>query len=510
MSSLFTMYLIMLNKILSCKRQILPVLLLPILGFILFGFRVDGPAAIEEVEIIVISGVAEPDDQYTYRLEEFAVPEGTGAIEVKFDYTGKHTHSEIEIGLFDPDGFRGTSRFSKSSFYVSKYRTTPSYFPGPVKAGLWQISLGFPTIRAKSEYEITIRLIPENHPEFYGPLDDSLSDVQRWYHGDFHTHTGHSDAFGCHDTEGRRSPCQVYQVAEAAHRNNLDFVSVTDHNTVSHHQDMMVIQPTFPNVLLMRGQEVTTFYGHANVIGTSIPIDFRIGYDGRNVQHIQQQSDSLGSLFYMNHPGRETGPSCTGCGWSADSTNYEMLEAVEIVNGTNVETEIAGIPFWHNLLNRGYQITGIGGSDDHGGGFGSAQPGTPTTVVWADNLSEKAILDGVRSGRVYLKTERAGDPDISFYAESGNLKWEMGSTIPVAEYSSSVISFHVITSPQNNLSAEWILNGETVEIQDISQEIEGGKIRFTYIMDEPAESWIRLNLRRNQKITTIANPIYLK
>lgn len=504
------MKLIMFYNILSRKLPFLLSFWLAIFTIFLFASQADGYSLTNDIEVVIIKGVVQPDDQYTYRLEEFTVPESTGTIEVEFDYTGKNTHSEIEIGLFDPDGFRGTSRFSKSSFIVSKYRTTPSYVSGPVSAGIWHISLGFPTIRAESEYEITIRLIPENHSEYYGPLNKSLSDEQRWYHGDFHTHTGHSDAFGCQDTEGHRSPCQVYQVAEASHRNNLDFVAINDHNTVSHHQDIMVIQPTFPKLLLMRGQEVTTFYGHTNVIGTSIPVDFRIGYEGRNVHHIQQEADSLGALFVINHPGRETGPSCTGCGWSADSTNYDLVDAVEIVNGTNVETEISGIPFWHSLLNRGYRIPAIGGSDDHGAGFGSAQPGTPTTVVWASKLSESAILEGVKSGKVYLKTERANDPDINFYAETDRKKWEMGDIIMLNEVDASPITFTLTMDAQNDMSAEWILNGETIKIQEIATAKNNGEIKFMHILDEPAPGWLRLNLRRGNNITTITNPIYIK
>lgn len=462
------------------------------------------------IQTIVIHGVAQPSDQYSYRLEEFIVPDGIGAMEIEFDYTGRHIHSEIEIGLFDPDGFRGTSRFSKSSFIVSKYRTTPSYFPGPVSAGTWHISLGFPTVRAESEYEILIRLIPENHPEFYGPLNDPLRDEPDWYHGDFHTHTGHSDAFGCHDTEGRRSPCQTYQVAEASHRNQLDFVAINDHNTVSHHQDIIGIQPTFPNLLLIRGQEVTTFYGHANVMGTSMPIDFRIGYGGRTITDIQKESKTYGSLFVINHPGRETGPSCTGCGWSAEDTDYTMVDAVEIVNGTNVETEISGIPFWHDLLNQGYRITAIGGSDDHGADFGRSQPGTPTTVVWAENLSEQAIIDGVKSGKVYLKTERASDPDIAFYATSGNQTWDMGGTILLEENLNESILFHLITSPQDNLTVEWILNGVTVQLQETAPLDEEGEMHFSYALEQPVSGWLRVNLRRDNRITTISNPVYMK
>lgn len=497
----------MLNKF-FCRLFYSLVLLILMSATSVYAHQSEADSSTNDILELNITGTVQPDDQYTYRLEPFEIPDNIGALHVEFDYTGKQSFAEIEIGLFDQDGFRGTSRFSKESFYVSKYRTTPSYFAGPVAAGEWAISLGFPTVQAESEYNINIQMIPKTHPDYYGPLTDSFSEDSKWYRGDFHTHTGHSDAFGCIDTNGRRSPCQAYQVAEAAHRNGLDFVSIADHNTVSHHQDMMVVQPTFPDLLLMRGQEVTTFFGHANVFGTSIPIDFRIGFEDRDVHHIQQQSDSLGTIFSINHPGRETGASCTGCGWSADSTNYELVDAIEIVNSTNVENDIAGIPFWHNLLNQGYQITAIGGSDDHSGGFGSAQPGTPTTMVWADGLSEQSILQGVKSGKVYLKTARSNDPDITFYAESDGRKWEMGSTIPVSGISTSSITFSLLTELQDGLSAEWILNGETVASKKSERKTEGDQIEFIYTMDTLEKGWLRLNLRKDGAITTITNPIY--
>ncbi len=464
-----------------------------------------------EPETVIISGVATPRDHYTYRLEPFSVPAHTGRIEVDFEYTGRGDFAEIEIGLFDPHGFRGTSRFSKGSFEVGRYEATPSYFPGFMPAGEWQVSLGFPTVRQESEYRITLRLYPETSSGFIAPRAQPLKSGPGWYQGDFHTHTGHSDAFGCHDTRGEHSPCQVYQVAESAHRAGLDFVAVTDHNTVSHYHDLRGLQPSFPDLLLIRGQEITTFYGHANLYGVGLPVDFRIGYEGRNVGHIQEESEELGGLFSINHPGRETGARCTGCGWSADSTDYARLEALEIVNSTHVETDISGIPFWHNLLNQGYRITGIGGSDDHAAGFGNSHPGTPTTVVWAAELSEAAILDGVRSGRVYLKTDSAETPDLSYYADAGYETWQMGSTIYLAELPvEGPVKFHAVTLQQEGLTAEWIQNGEVVAVQQAGEPNEEGKITFSYIPGTREEGWVRLNLRRNGTITVISNPIYLR
>jgi len=464
-----------------------------------------------EPETVIIRGMVTPQEQYTYRLEPFTMPANIGRIEVEFEYTGQHDFAEIEIGLFDPHGFRGTSRFSKSSFEVGRYEATPSYFPGHMPAGEWQISLGFPTVQQESAYKITIRLLPETAPEFAAPRKNPLQNGARWYAGDFHTHTGHSDAFGCQDTRGERSPCQVYQVAEAAHRNNLEFVAVTDHNTISHYHDINGLQPVFPDLLLLRGQEITTFYGHANIYGAGKPVDFRIGYEGRTVEHIQQDSRELGSLFAINHPGRATGAACTGCGWSAEQTNYDLVDAIEIVNGTNVENEISGIPFWHNLLNQGYQITGIGGSDDHDAGFGRAQPGMPTTVVWAAELSEAAILDGVRSGRVYLMTQGAEEAAFSFYANACYETWQMGSTIYLAELPvEDPVAFHAVTSQQEDLTAEWIHNGEVVAVQQAGEPDKNGMVSFSFTPSSNDKGWIRLNLRRNGAITLISNPIYLR
>ena len=68
--------------------------------------------------------------------------------------------------------------------------------------------------------------------------------------------------------------------------------------------------------------------------------------------------------------------------------------------GPTVEGPTAGLPFWHSRLNEGHRITAIGGSDDHAARSDRGRVGRPTTVVWASDLSESALLDGVRAGRV--------------------------------------------------------------------------------------------------------------
>lgn len=473
---------------------------------------------LSEISTLYIEGSVQPYEALTYRLEPFAVPEGIGRIEVHFEYEGKSDYAEIEIGLYDPERFRGTSRFSKNSFFLEMNRATASYYPGPILPGKWNISLAFPTITQPTDYRISVTMIPRNNLAYSGASDLVIQEAEQWYAGDFHTHTGHSDGFGCQNIKGERGPCQVYQIVEAATRYNLDFVGITDHNTVSHHQDMTIIQPLYPELLLLRGVELTTYFGHANVYGTSVPVDFRVGHEEWSFLDVQEQVQQLGATVSLNHPGRQTGVACTGCGWNEPTTKYESLQVLEIINGTNVENEISGIPFWHNLLDQGYKITGIGGSDDHGAGFGGAHPGIPTTMVYAPELSEKSLLNAVKEGNVYIKTKGPNGPTLDWRIDSGVESWRMGMTIPydmieTGQSNDNELSLLIEVEHEDLQLVEVIHNNRTLEVNCTMDTQTNDSVIYKWSCSLPDlnSGWIRLNLRdvKTLDITVVANPIYL-
>lgn len=456
-----------------------------------------------QVDSLKLSGTFSIEDKLTYKSIPFDVPEDIGILKILFVYDSDG--NEIEIGVFDPNRFRGTSRFSKSSFQISVNFATPSYLYGPIVPGTWHVSLGFPVINQAGSFTVHITMVSKNDPIYVGPSNLNLNNTKGWYSGDFHTHTGHSDGFGCRDTKGQRTPCQVYQIAQSAHEAGLDFVAVADHNTISHFQDIETLQPTYPELLLLQSQEMTTFYGHAVLHGSREWIDFRLGSDGNGIQKVLEDSKTRGSLISIVHPGRETGDSCTGCGWSADSTDFEMVDAIEIVNGDEVETSISGIPFWHDLLDKGFQITGIGGSDDHSAGFGEIKPGTPTTVVWADGLSEFDILNGVRSGRVYLRTRREDGAQFKFYATSDNQVWEMGGIIDTESIDSVE---YIVWMNELFHSVEIIVDGKSLDVTCRVVQTSTGYQCSINIKDHDFK-WIRINIRdQMNNIRIISNPIY--
>jgi hypothetical protein len=389
---------------------------------------------------IVLEGTLTRANRGTYMFREFQVPPGVRRIDVDYSYTGTREEGiELEIGIFDPEGFRGTSRFSKTAFFITPQRATPSYFPGPLIPGTWKILLGLPSIRdgSTSTYRVSVRL--RSGPAADGPSDMLPPGVvvagPAWYHGDLHGHTMHSDGFGCSSAGRDRRGCGPSELVRAGAARGLQFIALTDHNTTTHHAEMMSLQEVFGDVLLIRGQELTTFNGHANVYGTSQPIDYRLGFQGYTIDDAMTAAEREGALLSINHPGRATGERCTGCGWDAPGTDYGRLRSMEVVNSTSAEGPESGAAIWHQQLNRGLRITGIGGSDDHGAGSG--QPGsgvgTPTTVVYAERLSELAILNGIRAGHVYIKTRGPVGPDVYLTAQdAAGQRYMMGDTVPLS------------------------------------------------------------------------------
>src|SRR5437868_4895747 len=185
---------------------------------------------------LVLRGSIKGDQNNTYVEVPFAVPAHTARVTVSFRYTGKEERTTLDIGIQDPQRFRGWSGGNKSSFTISATDATPSYLPGEVLAGTWRLWIGVPNIRPKSvaSYEANayfapagIRTVPESFTEM------PLRSGDGWYRGDLHMHTAHSDG-QCQSQRGNKVPCPVFLTLETATTRGLDFVAVTDHNTVSH------------------------------------------------------------------------------------------------------------------------------------------------------------------------------------------------------------------------------------------------------------------------------------
>jgi hypothetical protein len=454
---------------------------------------------------IVLTGAISGSDNHTYREVPFQVPAGTVRITIEFAYTGREEHTVIDMGLFDPERFRGWGGGKQGPVTLSETDATPSYLPGPIRPGEWKLLLGVPNIRAEVRSQFTARI--HFGPEASVPLRAGTS----WYRGDLHLHTAHSDG-SCVSQSGTVVPCPVFKILESAAARGLDFVAITDHNTTSHYEAMRELQPYFDRMLIVRGREITTFQGHANVFGTAEFIDFRLGDPSvPTTDALLDQVERLHGLLSINHPNDPSGEVCMGCGWTAADTNFGRIQAVEAVNAGNSEGPLSGIPFWQALLNRGFHLTGISGSDTHRPDEKSkplSGVGYPATVVEAPELSERGILTGIRAGRVFIDLDGTRDRLLEFTASSGGETVPMGSALNLP--SAAVIHFSVHTTHTGGARIEVIEDGHAVPLM-AQPEISGNDVRQSFdLTSDGRRHWIRINIRnREDRLLLVGNPIYL-
>ncbi len=364
----------------------------------------------DERTIVLQGHVAQSDrDEAEYVLRPFEVGPGIGRLSVCYsvsqrisaDQAGWQEGNIIDIGMFDPRGaeflsgrgFRGWSGSMREQFTISPEEATPGYVPGPIYAGLWHIALGLYQIAPDGcDYRVEIALEPGEHLEAprRDPRPVATQRGRRWYRGDLHAHTWHSDG-----------TASVGDLVAAARAQGLDFVSVTEHNTVSHLP--LLGQYATPDLLLLPGVEISTYHGHANVWPVDGFVEFRCSTD-EQIAAVREAIRARGALFSINHP-KEGGPP-----W--EFSQFHGPDAVEVWGGPWSISNYQSLAVWDGLLRRGERVTAVGGSDKHvapyAGNSAWYDVGTPCTWVYADELTVPAIVEGIRAGRAYVSATPEG------------------------------------------------------------------------------------------------------
>jgi len=153
---------------------------------------------------------------------------------------------------------------------------------------------------------------------------------------------------------GDASP-SISNALEFAEEAGLDFIMLSEHNTNSGLTLYGSVQPDFPKLLIVPGVERTTYAGHANAIGAIDWVDHKVGVRGATVEGAIEAYQAQGGI------------------WDA-------------------------VAYWEQMCAEGSHATAVGGSDDHQAGDGSgvlySPIGMPTTMVFAENLSVDAPVEG--------------------------------------------------------------------------------------------------------------------
>ncbi|MFT3792503.1 MAG: CehA/McbA family metallohydrolase [Rudaea sp.] len=490
-----------------------------LLAFVAFAFILGDALAADKPDLTLTGKLSGKDDQ-TYKLVPFDVPAGVDRITVDFAYTGRDEKTTIDLGLLGPGGFRnnafrGWSGGNKSRFTVSATDATPSYLPGPIAPGRWNLLLGIPNIRERAHAEYTAKVYFSRNGKIPDLLDEPLRAGPGWYRGDLHMHGAHSDG-SCTPQSGKgKMPCPLFLSAQAAADRGLDFIALSDHNTVSQADAVRELQPYFDRLLLIAGRELTTFTGHANLIGTWAPLDFRVGSaDVPDWSTLFRNAARLGGFVSINHPIRLSGEICMGCGWTATpAVDMRLVQAIEVVNGNDADTVISGIPFWQAQLDKGFRLTAIGGSDDHNAkqwseSRGHVGIGTPTTVVHAAELSQRALLDALRAGHVFVDVFGSKDRHFEFTAKGDGIDAEMGDKIAAPE--DAKVDFSVKTGNVAGGSVEIVIDGKLANVID-SPKIGSAAQAFAFAWtSDGRRHWLRANVRNAEgKLVVVGNPVYV-
>jgi hypothetical protein len=341
-------------------------------------------------------GPAEREQSY-YQYLPFSVEKSWRSVAVELSYD--RSSAVIDLGLLGPGGFRGWSGGARTSVEVSERWATPGYLPGPLE-GEWSVLLGLYQVPDHGvSVTVTVGQGRGEPPpdEEWPPLPQDVPRLQRpparpgykWVAGDFHCHSEHSDG-----------ALSISRLAALARSRGLDFLAVSDHNTVSHFPHLGPASERY-GLTLVPGQEVTTTEGHANCTGPVEWADFRV-----EPGEWMAKAEAEGGLASLNHPVLGT------LSWRKPLSRPPAL--LELWHASWDRQNADALRLWASL---GCPVP-VGGSDFHRPGDVDATgaalwPGSPTTWVEVPETGDgppsvHAVLEGLRAGSVAISESPLG------------------------------------------------------------------------------------------------------
>ena len=495
------------------------------------------PACEPDGPEIVLRGTVFPRDARTYLVVPFEVRQGTTRLEVDYEYRpvppslpdNPITQTVLDLGLWDeqgyrnPKGFRGWSGSRHKRVFLEAYRATRCYRADPINPGTWYVELGVAAVGptgAEWTIRIRARTVPANRTRVRHPVkkDHVANPAAGWYHGDFHMHSWHSNP---------RGPTRK-RFIEYARQAQLDFLPVTEYVVGLHWDEYGRCQEQFPDLLIWPGREIVTYFGHMQCIGeTPDFIEYRHGFEDVSVSEIQREVRKADALFQVNHPTTFGGPLfrnlCRGCAFELeDEIDWTAVDTVEVLNGAatvrrklllrRVWAEIenpflsSAIEFWEDLLNAGYKVTAVSGSDfKKGRGLGSC-----ATAVWARELSRRALTEAIRAGRAYVRTRGVkGSPELEMTATTtAGASGTFGSELVVGPGEEVDVTVEVRGGAGQSLRV--IRNGDEIQVVKIPDDESRHRFVAVRAADDGRRwTWYRVETFDARSRTAIGNPVFL-
>lgn len=395
------------------------------------------------------------DDHFTFF--SFEMPENVKTLTIEFKFNTENK-AQIPIALYDQENQLRAIKVSEHALgdsveglWISDYEADKGCIPGHLSNGTWKIVL----YKKYLLNDITCNLsvtVEEGETKTSSPTNRERPDItldprEKWYCGELHMHSTEST--------GRTS---VSEVINTAANEKLDFIAITDHFTISH-WNKIDEQADENRPLVIHSCELSGELGHANLHGIKSWISPFV--DGNeNLFNFLDESDysmnkiadivhEEGGLFSINHP------LSARVGWRYHDFDLKKADIIEVVSLPDGPNSFQYTALWDRLLCNGQRITGVGSSDSHHpDSDGPWKLGVLRTWVYADNLSEKSLIKGLKSGRVYVTH---GDVRIDFFAVNFNKKsqdlerYETGSLFNIQGEDETSFVVSLKNHPKGNL-----------------------------------------------------------
>ena len=443
--------------------------------------------------MIRIEGMLTTEDNRKHIPLYFDVPDGITQIHIRGDFSPKHTAGQpypqqISLTVFDPEGPRSEySKIREEGIIISANYATPGTTPGPIQPGRWILFINahriMPPDPVQYHIEISLSSEPPNERPQIWPRGHTSARGAGWYRGDLHTHSVHSDG-----------QFDIPNLAQFARGQGWDFLVLSDHNTISglpqHYSQAS------DELLTMGGIELSTMYGHALALGVREWFDWRTTTgEMLAMGELAQQVLDSGGLFVIAHPMDEGDPVCCGCRWEHGDMMPGIASAVEVWNYYWAERNEQALQLFYQWLNEGHPLVATSGTDLHE--RNPEHMRTAFNVVYAQELSEAAILDGIRRGHLYI----SAGPELTFKGRTASgVEGIMGDTIP-NEHSSVRVCW--------GQGHEGDLLRLVVDGQPHDERIVGPSGEISWSLESGQAMWCTVELRDPQNgLWAVTNPLF--
>ena len=409
---------------------------------------------------------SETKSKNDYFLLPVVLPEGTAALRIRYEYNqGKiGDPNVIDLGLLGPgdaeflkvSSFRGWSGSNKKEVRISSDAATPGYYAGALEGGKWNIMLGLYKISKEGcpcTIEVTVEKGSKGIPlRTTSPGRIFKQDAGRglqWLRGDLHVHSHHSDG-----------SLSIAGLAQEARRRGLDFIAVTDHNTTSQCQEISTElgSAATPEPIIIPGEELTSYHGHANIWNTTEWLDFRIRSEN-DARAAMEEAHRRKLLFSINHP-NDLFP------W--EYKGAMEFDCIEVWSGLWFRMNFQSVNWWDELARKGIRKVAVGGSDFHSLEEGEARDffnvGTPTTWILSEGKSPDSIIDGIRGGRTFMSRDPKG-PILLLRARTGEAEHQVGDDITIK--SGDRIAFQAEVRGGRGQGLRLVTNGGCISAADV-------------------------------------------